>query len=149
MIRANDPMEINMNILKTLALLLVPFAVSAGPYDGMPGGNPFAGMDMQKMQQMAAEMQACMQNIDQGALEKLKQRGETMEREIKSLCKSGQRDKAMDQAMAYAKEISQDPEIGKLKKCSEKVQAMMPATQQFAKYDEDNMKSHHVCDQFK
>ena len=138
-----------MKILSMLPLLFAPLAIAAGPYDSAPGGNPMMGMDMQKMQQMAMEMQTCMQNLDMEALKKLQHRGEAMETEIRSMCDNGQRDAAMNKAMAYAKEISNNPELRKLGKCSESVRTMMPTTQIAERYSEDKIKNRHICDELK
>ena len=133
-----------------LILLLAPLLSHAGPGDGT--GNPYMNMDpakMQQMQQMLVEMQSCMQNINMADMEKLKARGQAMEQEIKTLCNNGQRDQAMDKALAFSKEISKAPELVQIRKCSEKARDMIPSDMQFEKFSEDNFKNSHVCDGMK
>ena len=133
-----------------LFLLLAPLLSHAGPNDGM--GNPYMNMDpakMQQMQQMLVEMQSCMQNINMDDMEKLKVRGQAMEQEIKTLCKSGQRDQAMNKALAFSREIRDAPELVQIRKCSEKARDMIPSNMQFDKFSEENFKNSHVCDGMK
>lgn len=136
-----------MKYAAIIFLLITPLLSHAGPYDG--AGNPYMGMDPAKMQQMVMEMQSCMQNINMDDMEKLKVRGQAMEQEIKTLCRNGERDKAMSKAMAFSKEISDAPELAQIRKCSEKARSMMPNTMQFEKFSEENFKNSHVCDGMK
>lgn len=106
------------------------------------------GMDPQQMQRMASQMQKCMQQIDMSALEKMKTRAENMEREISSLCKNGQRNKAMEKGMAFAREINKTPELVKMRKCTSSMKGMMPDLSHYESLSKDKGKHSHICDDF-
>ena len=130
-------------------LLLVPLISHAGPHDSAGMANPYMNMDPAKMQQMLGEMQSCMQNINMADMEKLKTRGQSMQQEIRTLCRNGERDKAMSTALTFSREIQNAPDLVQVRKCSEKARSMMPNTMQFEKFSEENFKNSHVCDGMK
>ena len=97
-------------------------------------------MDMGKMQ----EAMACMQNIDQSGLKDLEREGKKMQLEIRSLCKSGNRDEAEAKAMAFGKDMMNRTEIKKMRECSKLAAGMLPKMP-FEDF-EKKYKNRHVCD---
>ena len=120
-------------------LILLPVVVFAQKQPGMP---PNMSMDMKKMQ----EAMACMKNIDQSALEGLKEEGEKMKTEVGALCKSGKRNEAQDKAMVYGKEMMNRPELMKIRECSKMMAGMVPKMP-FEHIERDAQNS-HVCDNY-
>jgi hypothetical protein len=106
-----------------------------------PGMNE---ADMQKMMQHMEKMQSCMEKVDQSELKALEQRSKKMESEIKSLCASGKRDKAQQEAIAFGKEIANDPSIKIMMKCGEIMKDAMPQIS-FKGVDSEHTNV-HVCD---
>jgi type II secretory pathway component PulJ len=121
--------------------LLLPVTASAQNYQGM------SEQDMQNMMQQMQEMQTCMQDIDQSRLEAFEQRATRAEAEVKSLCASGKRDAAQQEAIAFAREVSSDPDIQKMRKCTENMQDMMPRMPYMDQASEPDTSANHVCDQ--
>lgn len=121
--------------------LLLPLTASAQNYQGM------SEQDMQNMMQQMQEMQTCMQDIDQSRLEAFEQRATAAEAEVKSLCASGKRDAAQQEAIAFAREVSNDPDIQKMRKCTENMQNMMPRMPYMDQASEPDNSGSHVCDQ--
>lgn len=108
--------------------------------------NP-AGMseaDMQKMMQGAQEMQACMEKVDQDAMEKLGEESKQLEAEIKSLCAAGRRDAAQERAMAFGMKLAKDPAMKVMAECSKKMAGLAPKMP-YADAEQDYSKR-HVCD---
>ena len=120
-------------------LILFPVVVFAQKQPGMP---PHMHMDMMKME----EAMACMKNIDQSALEGLREEGEKMKAEISALCKSGEREEAQDKAMAYGKEIASRPELLEMRKCGKMMESMMSGLP--FQHIEKETKNSHICDDF-
>ena len=127
-----------MKKLTISLLLLAPIMSHAQNYPGMNEA------DMQKMMQQMEKMQSCMEKVDQSKLKALEQRSKKMEAEIKSLCASGKRDKAQQQAIAFGKEIANDASIKSMMKCGEIMKDAMPQIS-FTGVDSENTNV-HVCD---
>ncbi len=132
-----------MNTVKTVILLTAIGMV-----------QQVSAMDNQAMQKMMAAMeqvQACMAGIDQGKLKELEGRSQAINAELSSLCQAGNRDKAQEQGMAYAKEITSNPEFNKMIACGKQLEEAMAGTPgmpampnlSFPEIDDN----HHVCDQ--
>lgn len=130
-----------MKISTGILTLLLPVSAIAQNYQGM------SEQDMQNMMQQMQEMQTCMQDIDQSRLEKFEQRATSVEAEVKSLCASGKRDAAQQEAVAFAEEISSDPDIQKMRKCTENMKDMMPGMPYMNQASEPDTSASHVCDQ--
>ena len=107
-------------------LLLMPITVAAQ----MP-----EGMDMAKMQEMAA----CMQNIDQEALAKLEPRMSQFQKEVKSLCTNGQRNKAQAKAKNLVEEF--EPYLQQIATCTKDAPEMMSGILKM-----NQKENHHICD---
>lgn len=109
-----------------------------------PGG--FSQEDMQKMMQGAQAMQACMQSIDQAAMQRMQAESEQLQAELKSLCAAGKRDEAQGKVMAFGMKAAKDPAIKAMAECSKPMQGMLP--QQALAYTdaEHEFADRHVCD---
>ena len=132
----------------TILALLLPVTAIAQNYPGM-GGAGMSQQDMQNMMQQMQEMQTCMQGIDMSKFETFEQRGRAVETEVKSLCASGKRDAAQDKVTAFAREVSDNPDIQKMMKCSEGMRdtmAGMPYMGQANPADKTDAAASHVCD---
>ena len=110
--------------------------------------NP-AGMneaDMQRMMQGAQAMQACMQNIDQAAMERLRAESEQLQADIKALCAAGKRDEAQSKAMSFGMKAAKDPAVQAMAECGKQLQGVMP--QQPLPYvdAEHEFANRNVCD---
>jgi len=127
-----------MKIVISTLIVLLPAIVFAQNFQNM------SEQDMQKMMEQGQKMQACMQNVDQSQLEALQKRSEEIQAEIRGLCDAGKRDKAQKKAIAYGKEVMNNPAMKQMKKCGELAQGMMPQMP-FMDEEVDYSKS-HVCD---
>jgi hypothetical protein len=130
-----------MKISTVILAMLLPLTASAQNYQGM------SEQDMQNMMQQMQEMQTCMQDIDQSRLKAFEQRAIAVEAEVKSLCANGKRDAAQQEAIALAREITSDPDMQKMRKCTENMQDMMPGMPYISQASEPDTSARHVCDQ--
>ena len=133
-----------MKISTGILALLLPVIASAQNYPGMGG---MSESDMQNMMQQAQKMQTCMQGIDQTRMKALEQQASKLEAEVKSLCAGGQRDAAQQEAIAFAREMSSDPDIQKIMECSKMMSGMMPQIPYMEQASGNNESAMHVCDQ--
>lgn len=124
-----------------LFMLLLPLSVSAENIGGMDEEQ------MQQMMQQAQGMQTCMQNIDQAEMQAFEQRSKQMEADTQALCASGKRDEAMQLAMAFGKEASDNKAMQAMKKCGEGMKNMMPKMAIAAQNDELGKPGRHICDE--
>ncbi|MGB5259813.1 MAG: hypothetical protein WBO34_04740 [Gammaproteobacteria bacterium] len=129
-----------MKISTGFILLLFPAISIAQDYQGM------SEQDMQNMMQHMQEMQNCMQSVDQSKMEALEQRTNTLQAEVESLCANGERDAANKKALAFAQEMSSDPDILRMRKCGEKMRGMMPQLPYMEQTDAREKSGSHVCD---
>jgi len=128
------------SIIVALALLLMPLAVAAQPMMGMDQE------DMQKFMQAMQEMQACMEKVDQAELEALEKRGEEFDAEIRALCAQGKRDEAQKKAVAYGKEMADNPVVQQIRSCTEKFADILPKEEQ-PFLDDFDFSDRHICDE--
>jgi len=117
-------------------MLLLPIAVLA---------ENMGEMDEQQMMQQAQGMQTCMQNIDQAEMQAFEQRAQQMEAETQALCAGGKRDEAMQKAMAFGKEVSNNKAMQDMRKCGEGMENMMPKMA-IAESEGKENPGHHICD---
>lgn len=117
-------------------LLLTPVATTAQNFPGMQQ------MDMQKLQQM----QQCMENIDQSQLQEIENQQQQYDTEVRGLCNSGKRDQAQQKAIAYARQMMNNPAIKAMQKCGEIARGMMPEMPVMQM--EKELESQHVCDAY-
>lgn len=79
--------------------------------------------------QMPAGMQeaiACMESVDQAALEVLGTEAEQFAGDIQAMCKQGNESGARKAALKYMKKMENNEPLLQLKKCSEMMQEIMP-----------------------
>ena len=100
--------------------------------------------DLDKMMQQMEKMQSCLENIDESELKALEKRTQKMEGEVQSLCASGERDAAQDKALAYGKEIRNDPVTKMLAKCGAMMKGAMPDVS-FSHLEKAGAE-YHICD---
>jgi hypothetical protein len=131
-----DATTMKNSLLLLSLLLLSPVTVMAQEFPGMPQ------MDMQKIQQM----QQCMEQIDQQQLKAIEKQQQQFDREIRALCKSGKRDQAQQKAIAYARQMMNNPAIKAMQKCGEIARGMMPEMPVMQM--EKELESQHVCDAY-
>ncbi|MDX1764044.1 MAG: hypothetical protein R3231_06960 [bacterium] len=132
-----------MKIAAIVLILLMQTA--AGAQDHPPG---MSEKDMQKMMQAMEQMQACMEKVDQEKLNVMEARSREVGAEIESMCASGKRDEAQKKALAFGREMAQDPTLKAMRECGEGAQGMMPRMP-FSDYEhehDEDRSSHHVCD---
>ena len=129
-----------MKRLTTTLLLILPAISGAQNYQDM------SNTDTQKMMQQMQQAQACMAGIDQTELKKFEQRAKQMDASVKALCASGKRDEAQEEAVAFARDMGNNPSMRKMQECSKMMSGMpgMQAIPQSAAGEDDNR---HICDQ--
>ena len=122
-------------------MLCLPGYGIAQDYPGM------SERDMQGMMESMQKMQDCMANIDQSRMQALEQRAKQMENEIRSLCDKGERAAAQKRAMAYSREMANDPDLQTMRKCGEMMQGVMPAIPVMEPAEQSETAGGHVCDE--
>ncbi len=93
------------------------------------------------------KMQTCMQGVDQSQLQAFEQQASQIEAEVKSLCASGKRDAAQQQAVVFAQEVTGNPDIRKMMECGKMMNNIMPRMPFMDQADETDKSAGHVCDQ--
>jgi hypothetical protein len=135
-----------MKISTGILALLLPVTAIAQNYPGMGGGG-MSQSDMQNMMQQAQEMQACMQGVDQSRMKEFEQQARKLEAEVNSLCESGKRDDAQQEATAFAREVASNPDVQKMIKCTAGMSNMMPKMPYMDQASGSDTSVKHVCDQ--
>lgn len=103
---------------------------------------------MQSMMSGMAQVGNCMDQIDQSKLDALGDKAEKLEGEISKLCKSDQRSAAQNKAKNFSREMNNNKEMKKMKKCMEPMGSMMksmPFEDMFKEFENENK---HVCDRY-
>jgi hypothetical protein len=131
----------SMKLSTAILSLLVAASASARNYPGM------SERDMQNMMQQMQGAQTCMEGIDQSRLQAFEQQARKVESEVKSLCANGKRDAAQTEAVAFAQKLAGDPDIQKIRQCSEMMSGMMPAMPFMDQAGGPDASTAHVCDQ--
>lgn len=129
-----------MKRILTLVLFLMPAIVFA------QNNQPMNQQQMQKIMQQMQEMQKCMQQVDRTRMEKMGQRAEQVDAKIKALCAKGARDEAQEMAMAFGKEMLNDPDMKIMRKCTENVKEIMPKMEMPLADLPEDLSKRHVCD---
>ncbi|MEN8204550.1 MAG: hypothetical protein ABFS24_00945 [Pseudomonadota bacterium] len=130
-----------MKTITTLMILLLPALASAQNFQNM------SEADMQNMMQQAQKMQACMAEIDQSEMKKFEQRANQMQAKVDALCASGKRDKAREEGIAFAREISSNESMKKMQTCSKMMAGAMPGMPTTPQEAADMADNRHICDQ--
>lgn len=105
--------------------------------------NGMTEEQMQKLMANAGKLQTCMQNIDPAVMQRLEERGNAIQAEIKTLCGADKRDEALQKAMVYGKEMGESEDLKQLRACGEMAVAMAPG---FIASNPANPGAGHVCD---
>lgn len=132
-----------MKVFVTILFFLFPVVAAAQNHPGMNEA------DLQNMMQRMQQMQECMEKIDPAEMKALEQRGDEFEAELNTLCAQGKRDEAQKKAIAYGKEMMENPAIKQMKECGELTRGMLPPDQQES-FDSDfdfDFSKRHVCDE--
>ena len=129
-------------IVTGILMVVFPAVVFAQNFQNM------TEQDMQRMMELAQKMQACMEQVDQAQLGQLEQRSKEFEAELKAVCDAGKRDEAQKKAMAYGKEMMDNPALGQMRKCGEMGQGMMAKMMPHMDFVEEDYdySNRHVCD---
>jgi len=101
---------------------------------------------MQQLMQQAQQMQACMSRIDQQALMAWSEKAQAVNAEIKSLCKTGQQNKALDVAIDFGRAMTKDENLKIARECGEMARGMIPDMQYPTSKEE--AKERHICDMY-
>ncbi|MFA5496126.1 MAG: hypothetical protein WC247_15285 [Porticoccaceae bacterium] len=132
--------------MRRLARYLLPLAVLPATFFAQ-AQTGVSEEQMRLLMQGAAQMQACFANVDQAKLQELGTRAEAVEKELRGLCGSGERDKAQARAIGFAKEFAESDELAQMKECGEVARAMIPHMLDYIEDNDDNPEaSTHVCD---
>ena len=124
-----------------LPLTLLPTLVFAQPAGGM------SQEQMRFLMQGAAQLQACIANVDQAKLQEMTQRAEGVQAELKQMCANGERDQAQAKAIAFGREFAESDDLKELSMCGEIAKAMIPQVIAYAEANASNPEgSTHVCD---
>ena len=98
---------------------------------------------MKEMMQNMQEMQACMDKIDESAMNTMMEEGQKLGDEVRALCAAGKRDEAQQRAVAYGKKVSTSPVFAQMRSCGMQTQVT------YAGQPDANGKVEHVCDTLK
>jgi hypothetical protein len=120
-------------------VLLSPLTSFAQSYHGMDEA------EMQKLlQDMEKNLGSCMENVDEEKMKEFEQRSQEFEKEVKALCAAGKRDEAEKKAVAYGKEMEDDPTMKQIEKCSKMMDSMLSKMDYNLK--DADIEDSHVCD---
>ncbi len=94
-------------------------------------------------------MQRCLsENVDMRSLAEMGAHSEKMTQQIKQLCASGKRQHAQDSALAYAKDMQNNPNVQAMQKCAADIDNSLPSAQVLQKsFTIEHLKENHVCDE--
>ena len=126
--------------LKLLSILILSIYINL-----LQAGQGLSEQEMQQLMEQVQKMQECMAKVDQSAMEAQAKKAEKVQKEMKTLCDAGKRDKAQGLAIDYGKEASKSKVMNEIKKCSEMVAGemqQMPMMQDMIK----DYQNQHVCD---
>jgi hypothetical protein len=127
-----------MKIKAMVFLFFLPLIANAADLQNMSEEN------MQLMMQQAQQAAACMQNISEADMKQLEQRATRFEKEVKSLCSSGQREQAQAKAIDFARSFEDDPVMKKINQCNKQMAGFMP---EMSYMEVNENSSAHVCDE--
>lgn len=127
-----------MNILRFvfMGLLFVPvFDATA---------QAFSEQEIKQMEDDSKMMESCISRVDLTEYQGLQRRINEAHGEIKALCQSGQRDKAMTVAVDFARAITSDENIQIMRECSQIIGRQLPPLPYLEQ--ELKNKTEHICD---
>lgn len=121
--------------ITVLVALLLPMTVQAQNYPGMPDAA---------MHNRMLQMESCLENIDEAAMETLQARTQRLDAEIKALCAQGKRHEAQQKAVTFGQEMATDPTAQHMRRCGELMPGIVP---DMTYTHEKDASAGHVCDQ--
>jgi protein tyrosine phosphatase (PTP) superfamily phosphohydrolase (DUF442 family) len=103
----------------------------------------FSEQEVEQMKDDAKVIESCISRIDQTEYKGLQRRINAAQGEVKMLCQSGQRDKAMTVAIEFAREIASDKNLQAMRECSQMIGRPLPPLP----YQEQDLKdkAEHIC----
>ncbi len=113
--------------LRLLILLVVPFVATAQDMPGIDPSQLPAGVDLQALMQQAQKMSACMADIDQDELARVQAEAESIGARIEALCADGKADEALEVAVAFGREMQDEPVVQEAQGCVSDLQQLIPA----------------------
>lgn len=129
--------------MKTLLkALLLTLTVSANASDHNIAET--GGINMHHMAAQMQKMQQCLMQVDEADLYKFENKINTLQPELKQLCKAGKRDEAQKKAITFGKEVAASDAIKVIKECTKNMQlnGFMPTFPDF-----DDLGDRHVCNE--
>ena len=132
--------------MRSLGRYLFPLVFVSLPLMAQP--QQMGEQQLQALMQGAMQMQACIAYLDEKKLEAMGNKAQAVEKEVKALCASGERDAAQEKAIATAIEFANSDEVQPLKTCGDIARALMPELlAQIEQLEEEGADtSNHVCD---
>jgi hypothetical protein len=130
-----------MKIIISILILLFPVVSVAQTPRGINQA------DMQDMMQLMQKMQECMSKIDKSKLEVIEQQSEKFATELESLCKQGKRKEAQKKAIAFGKDMMENPALKQMKECGEITKGLGAERSMPSFEDEFDFSNRHVCDE--
>ena len=115
---------------------------------GIAAAQDFGGFDQKKMEALARqaqEAQACMAKIDEAELKRVQAAGEAKAEEVRALCSAGKRAEAQEAAVAYGKQVVEEPVVKQMQACAGLMDLSIPQAAWAQLEDSDTTKA-HVCD---
>lgn len=75
----------------------------------------------------AQQLQGCVAELDQTALESIQNEGQAVKQEVDTLCAQGKRDDAQARALAFGQTVEASAEMQQFLACAEGLNSMLPA----------------------
>lgn len=99
-------------------------------------------------EQLAEKMRQCLLFVDQAALQEFENKGLRLDREIKSLCAKGERNKAQSKAYGFGTEIYKSTSVSTFRVCA-KIQPEFDSAllQIMKRYHVSALRYTHACEQ--
>jgi hypothetical protein len=95
--------------------------------------------------QQAQQIQVCMAKIDQAEVERVRAEADARATAIRSMCAQGERAAAQKEAVAYGKQIVEEPVVIEAKACLGIAGLAIPQTT-WAQLEDSETAQTHVCD---
>jgi len=95
--------------------------------------------------QQAQKVQACLAKLDQAEVARLKAEADAKASEIRAMCTNDERAEAQSQAVAFGKQLEQEPVVIEAKACIGIAGLAIPQTT-WAQLEDSETAQTHVCD---
>lgn len=80
----------------------------------------------QDMMQKVMEMQRCMEGVDQQELQRIGEKAQEFQQEMKALCANGKSGEVRKQAMAFGQKMKDSESLAKIQECSKIMEGLVP-----------------------